>query len=179
MRLARLGALLLLSSVASAQDSPLEFKGIALGSDISTVESSGRFSCRDSQSPLADRMCYLKLREKETIAGAPVRVLLLHYYSGKLERITVAFDEKHFSQVTAALMEKYGQGQLKTEEVQNRMGATFENKTYSWRRGAATLQARRYSSKLDTSTVMYGTDYALKEFTRRKATSVKEGAKDL
>jgi hypothetical protein len=30
------------------------------------------------------------------------------------------------------------------------MGAAFENKIYSWRRNSATLEAKRYSEKLDT-----------------------------
>jgi hypothetical protein len=167
------------SESASKPDSALEFKGIALGSEISTVENTGRFHCRDPKSPIADQLCSLKYNERETIAGVPVKVLLLYYYSGKLETISVAFDEKHFSQVSAALSEKYGQGNIQTEAVQNRMGATFENRTLSWRRGATSLQAKRYSGQLDQSVVMYRSDYALEEFLRRRKSSVKDSTKDL
>lgn len=109
----------------------------------------------------------------------PIRVLLLYYYSGKLETISIALDEKHFSQVAAALSEKYGQGNSRSETLQNRMGATFENRTILWRRGQATLEAKRYSGKLDTSSVMYRSDFALQEFARRRKTSVKDNSKDL
>lgn len=166
-------------AAAAGNNTELEFKGIALGSAIATIEDTGRFSCRDPRNPIADRICSLKFNERESIAGAPIRVLVLYYYSGKLETISIAFDEKHFSQVAAALSEKYGQGTLTSETVQNRMGATFENRILSWRRGQATLEAKRYSGKIDTSSVMYRSDFGLQEFARRRKTSVKNSSKDL
>lgn len=166
-------------AAAVGNNTELEFKGISLGSAITTVEDTGRFSCRDPRSPIADRICSLKFNERETIAGVPVRVLALYYYSGKLETISIAFDEKYFSQVAPALSEKYGQGTVRSETLQNRMGATFENRILSWRRGQATLEAKRYSGKLDTSSVMYRSDFALQEFARRRKTSVKDTSKDL
>ena len=169
----------LLSSVAFAEEPPFDFKGIALGSDISAIESNSRFSCRNTKDPIADRICSLKRDEHETIAGVRIRSLMLFYYAGKLEAISIWLDEKHFSQVTAALVEKYGQGRTRTEQVHNRLGAAFENKIYSWRRNSATLEAKRYSDTLDMSSVAYKTDFALEEFARRSGTSAKEKSKDL
>ncbi len=166
-------------AAATGTSAGLEFKGIALGSAIATIEDTGRFSCRDAGNPIADRICSLKFNERETIAGVPIRVLLLYYYSGKLETISLTFDEKHFSQVAAALVEKYGQGNSRSETLQNRMGATFENRILSWRRGQATLEAKRYSGKLDASGVMYRSDFALQEFAKRRKSSVKDSSKDL
>jgi hypothetical protein len=166
-------------AAAAGNSTELEFKGIALGSAIATIEDTGRFSCRDPGSPIADRICSLKFNERETIAGVPIRVLALYYYSGKLETISIAFDEKYFSQVAPALSEKYGQGTVRSETLQNRMGATFENRILSWRRGQATLEVKRYSGKFDTSAVMYRSDFALQEFARRRKTSVKDTSKDL
>lgn len=179
MRFAAFSLLLLFASPGYAQESQFEFKGIALGSDISSIENTSRFSCRDPRDPMADRMCSLKFGEIETIAGAVVEELKLSYYYGKLETIYIAFDAEHFTEVVDALTEKYGTGSVKTETMQNRMGAMFENKIYSWRRDNATLQARRYASRLDRSSVMYSTDFALQEFARRQGTTVKEKAKDL
>lgn len=166
-------------AAVAGNNTELEFKGIALGSAIATIEDTGRFSCSDPRSPIADRICSLKFNERETIAGVPIRVLALYYYSGKLETISIAFDEKYFSQIVPALSEKYGHGTVRLETLQNRMGATFENRILSWRRGQATLEAKRYSGKLDTSSVMYRSDFALQEFARRRKASVKDTSKDL
>jgi hypothetical protein len=100
-------------------------------------------------------------------------------YYGKLESIAITFHPKFFTEVAAALVEKYGSGSVTTKTLQNRMGASFENKIYSWRRNDATLEARRYTSKLDTSSVTYATDFSLQEFARRRGTSVKEKSKDM
>ena len=179
MRFAFIILVFLLTSTVSAEESSLDFKGIALGSDIASIEGSSRFSCRDPQNPIADRICSLNFGERETIAGAPVQALMLFYYSGKLETISISFDSKHFSEVAAALTEKYGTGSVKTQTIQNRMGATFENKIHSWRRGIATVETKRYSHKIDRSSVTYYTDFSLKEFARRQGTAVKEKADDL
>ena len=171
---------LFLSSMAFAQEpEPFDFKGMVLGSDASNVEGTSRFFCGDPKSSIADRSCSLRYDVKETIAGAPVQGLSLYYYSGKLETIRITLDQRNFSQVAAALAEKYGEGAVRAETVHNRMGAAFENTIYSWRRGTATLEARRYSGKLDTSLVTYRTDFAVAEFERRRGPAAKEKAKDL
>ena len=130
----------------------------------------------DPRSPVADRVCRLKPPERETIAGAPVKGLFLYYYSGKLEMITITLDPKHFPEVVAALTEKYGTGSLETETLKNLTGATFENKMYSWRRNKATLEAQTYGRNLETSSVIYRTDFSLQEYTRRSGAAVKEKA---
>ncbi|MBU1206459.1 MAG: hypothetical protein KKH04_05960 [Proteobacteria bacterium] len=170
-------ALLCVSTSVLAQSEPFEFKGITLGSDIAAIEGNSRFSCRDSNSPGADQTC--SLREGETIAGAPVSALLLTFYGRKLHGIYIWFDAKHFPQVAGALKEKYGEGDLKTKEVQNRMGATFENRIYTWRKPGATLHVERFAGKLDRSSVIFRTDFAIEEFGRRRGSSAKEKAKDL
>jgi len=164
---------------ASPDYTGLEFKGIELGSDMSVIEDTGRFSCRDPGNPIADRICTLNYDESETIAGAPVRVLALYYYSGKLESISISFEENQFLQITAALSEKYGQGKARSEAIQNRMGATFENKILLWRRGKATVEATRYSGTVDRSSVVFRSDFSMEEFARRRKSSIKGKAKDL
>ena len=45
--------------------------------------------------------------------------------------------------------------------------AAFENKIYTWRRGSATLEAQTYGRDLETSSMIYRTDFSLQEYTRR------------
>ncbi len=161
---------MLFTSAVAVQGEPFEFKGVVLGSDIAAIESDPRFSCRtasnDAERLLADKIC--ELRHHETIAGAPIKSMVLLYYDGKLQNISVYFGEKYFSQVVGSLAEKYGQGNVTIERPQNRMGATIENKVYSWRRAGATLKARHYTDRLDTSSASYETDYRSQEYMKRR-----------
>lgn len=170
---------ILFFSTASAQESSFDFKGIALGSAIALTENNPRFECKDSQSPIADRICSLKFGEKETIAGVPIQVLFLGYFGGKLGSINISFLESHFADVVSALSEKYGEGELKTEAVRNKAGVSFENRIYTWRKSNTSLRASRFSSTTDRSSVMYRDDAAIKEFTLRRKAIIKEKAGDL
>ena len=73
------------------------------------------------------------------------------------------------SQASAASSPAYCSGSLETESIQNVTDATFENKIYSWRRNKATLEAQTYGRNLETSSVIYRTDFSLEEYTRRSA----------
>jgi hypothetical protein len=168
MRLLALTLHLLLALPGAAQEPPFDFQGIALGSDLASIERTSRFSCADPQSPVADRLCRLRPGESETIADAPVKRLFLYYYSGKLEMISVTLDARHFVAVVADLTKKYGTGSLETETMRNLTGAAFENKIYTWRRGSATLEVQTYGRDLETSTMIYRTDFSLQEYTRRR-----------
>ena len=178
---------LLLSSVTFAQEPPFDFKGIALGSDISAARSNSKFECYEMEKRpphrivSGDHYCshHYSIKGEETIAGAPIRNIYLYYYFGKLERIEIRLWARDFHQVLAALQEKYGPGSVKTETVQNRMGATFENSIYPWRRNSATLEAKKYEGDLEISSLDFETDFARQEAKRRRAGAAKKGAKDL
>ena len=169
MRLLALTLLLLFASPGSAQMSPFEFNGVALGTDLASIERTSRFSCTESRSPVADQLCRLKSGERETIGDAPVKGLFLYFYSGKLEMISLTLEPKHFPDVVGALTKRYGTGSIETETVQNLTGGTFENKIHSWRRNKATLEAQTYGRNLETSSLIYRTDFSLEEYTRRSS----------
>jgi hypothetical protein len=166
-------------STAFAQEASFDFKGITLGSAIDAIESDSRFGCSVAKTEIGDRICSLKYKVTETIAEAPIKNILLGYYYGKLETISIYIPEEHYSSVSSALNEKYGSTPLKTEMLKNRLGASFENRIYSWRRNNAILQATRYSSDLETSSVVYRTDFAMEEFARRKKEADKKKSGDL
>jgi len=169
MRLVTFALVLLFASLGSAQVAPFEFNGVALGSDLASIERTSRFSCMEQPSAVADQVCRLKSGERETIADAPMKGLFLYFYAGKLEMISLTLDPKHFPDVVGALTKRYGTGSTETETVQNLTGGTFENKIYSWRRNKATLEAQTYGRNLETSSVIYRTDFSPEEYTRRSA----------
>lgn len=165
---------------ATGQSDVFEFKGVELGSNISIVKDTGRFSCHKSEDwNVADVLCTPKYGSTETIAGVPVTFLGFFYYGDNLGSIYITFREHDFAHVAEALVEKYGQAIKKTTLLRNRMGATFENVTYVWRRGSGILIADRYAGTVDKSSVRYQASEAIEEFHRRDKSSVKKGAKDL
>jgi hypothetical protein len=176
--LAVFSLLALLASPGAAQEAPFDFKGIALGSDLASLERSARFSCTDPKNPVADQLCRLKSGERETLGGAPVKGFYLYYYSGKLEMISVTLDHQHFDDVIAALTRQYGAGTVESETLQNITGKTFDNKIHTWRRQSATLEAQRFGRTLDTTTLIYRTDFSLQEYARRTSSAEKDKAKD-
>ena len=160
---------LLVPSVGLAQELPFpDFKGLALGSDIAAVKNSPKFSCKDPQSPIADEICDIKFGERKMITGAPVDLLGLYYYLGRLETIAVSFDPKYFSQVVDALGEIYGKGSLDTELLWKDQPAASWSRSYSWRVQNATLTVREYVVQGRLSTMTYSTDFHAKELARRK-----------
>jgi hypothetical protein len=171
--------IMLICSFAHAQEPPLDFKGLALKSDISIIEKDTRFECKDPQAPIADIVCMLKPYEQETIAGAPIESYFLSYYDGKLENIRISFKEDHFSRVADALVIKYGSVSPHKTIVKNRMGASFENVLYLWTRNDSRLSAERYSSNLETSTIIFQTSHWSDEFAKRRKAHNKEKAGDL
>ena len=92
--------------------------------------------------------------------------------------ISLSLDHEHFPDVVGALTKQYGPGSVETENLQNLTGKTFENTIHTWRSQNATLEAQRYGRTLDTTTVIYRTDFSLQEYARRSGTTVKDKAKD-
>jgi hypothetical protein len=136
---------------------------------LEAIKATKRFVCVDHiNGKFGDQICGLSTGESETIAGVPVKTMVLSIYDGKLHAIIINFDPDGFDQVVDGLKEKYGESNPMNEQIQNRMGATFENSTFSWRRADATLKATKYSASLDQSSVMFRTDFAIEEFKRRR-----------
>lgn len=175
-----IGAVLLLAAAsASAESEKLAFKGVELGSSLAQIASNPKFDCRVVTTPIADKVCSLRPREKETIAGAPVDSLFYFYDQTSLTGIVVNLEERHFQSVVAALIEKFGSPSLKTEALKNLKGAAFENRTYRWNRPEGSLQAQRYAGRLDKSAIRFTDDSAALRIQQRRTLLAKDPRKDL
>lgn len=167
------------SCFAFAASEPFGFKGIDLGSGIEPVASNPKYDCRSASAPGSDTICSLRAQEKETIAGAPIRSLFFFYYDGKLTGIAIHLEEKNFAQVVEALRGKYGEARLEREAIRNLKGVGFENRAYTWTGQGATLMARRYSGRLDLSSIRFSADELIHRIEQRKAAVAKDPGKDL
>ncbi|MCF8083593.1 MAG: hypothetical protein K9M96_10890 [Deltaproteobacteria bacterium] len=159
--------------------SRLGFKELLLGSSLQDIQKDSRYHCEAKKDlGIADTVC-MRYAPKETIAGAPIRLMTLFYTEGKLTNIWVVLKTDYFSQVLEALKEKYGNSETKKNHVQNKLGATFENVTYTWHEGRDEINATKYSIDLKTSTVSYVDQEAYNTFKKKLDLEAKENAEDL
>ncbi len=171
--------LILAAGQAQAGEGRYGFKGIALGSSIVAVATSPKYECRTSRAPGADTVCGLRPREKETILGAPVSSLFLFYADGALTSLSLYFEEKHFNQAVAALSGKYGSPGLRSETVRNRKDESFENRVYTWKTAADSLQAQRYTSQLNLSSLRFTADAMIRQVERQRAAVARDPNLDI
>jgi len=193
---------LTLSTVSLAQTQGFDFKGLPLGSSVADVKAQHPdYYCRSTPgSPLGDTNCSLSPEMKCLMEQAPypdnrscreavvkamtyagVRAdISLMFYEDKLGMARVAFGSDGFASVIASMREKYGEPTTKkSEPITNHMGATFENQILEWKSGGATVQAEKYASRVDRSSVKVFLDSYMTEFEKRKGAKAQQGAKDL
>jgi hypothetical protein len=171
-------ALLLAAMPASATEK-LGFKGVDLGSGLAQIASNPKYECHVISTPIADKVCSLRSKEKETIAGAPIDSIFYFYDQSSLTGIVVNLPEAHFQSVIEALQEKYGVPVLKTETVKSLKGVVHENRIYRWQRADASLQAERYAGRLDKSLIRMTDDAAAQRVKQQRAVVARDPRKDL
>ena len=157
----------------------LGFKGIELGSDIARIATDPRFDCHILNTPISEKVCNLRPRETETIAGVAAVSLFYFYDHAGLTGIQVTVAEKDFQKVIDALVGKYGRGTLATEKVTNLNGTAFENRTWTWKKPEGSLHAERYAGRLDRSLIRFTDDSAAQRLQQRRSLLAKDPRKDL
>jgi hypothetical protein len=167
------------AGLAQAAEGRYGFKGIELGSSIVRVATDPKYECHTSEAPGADVVCGLRPRERETILGSPISSLFLFYGDGSLTSLSLYFDESRFGQVVAALRAKYGEPALHSETVRNRKDQAFENRIYTWRTPADSLQAERYNGRLDQSSLRFTADELMRQVERRRANLTRDPSQDI
>jgi hypothetical protein len=195
-------AIALAAPTAEGQQSErLEFKGIPLEStqaqfverfplvqcgkqkdlriaDISCV-GVREIACNSAQTPSV-RSCLDQRAKDYSYGGVEVDAVLAHFYSDALVSLSVRFKSSAFDQVLQAIATRYGKpDNLKTERLETRAGATYENIVASWKKKGSTLEARKYSGDINTAQASYRLDSSIHEFMRREKQSARKGAGDL
>lgn len=172
--------LLCLSFLVFSNSWAFDFKDIKLGSQLADIESSGRFTCRDIKSPIADQTCTLKFNQKETIAGAKVNLLVLFITDAKLTHVSVEFSHRDFDEVSSAFITKYGEPDKdEMDTAANRMGASFSNRKLTWTDSDSTLKLKERSRKIDISSATFSLNSSVESFEKRSSEQAQERANDL
>lgn len=190
----RLIATLLLCAAGQswAQDEPIGFKSVKLGASLADFRSAfPDFDCRQNNVCLFDRElhCLRKIAgpvegaacaTRNTWAGVNVLQVFAWFEAGALRRVSVTFKPQDFEQIVAAATERWGRPKHEsTEEIQNRMGARFENRFARWEQGGVGLAVRRYGSRVDAGSALIISTADVIEAQKRRGEAGKEAAKDL
>lgn len=193
---------LTLSTASLAQNQGFDFKGLSLGSSVADIKAkhpdyyckstsggllgdancslSPEMKCLMEQGPYPDnRSCREAVVKAMTYAGVRADISLM-FYEDKLGMVRVTFGSDGFAASIESMREKYGEPTTKkSEPITNRLGATFENQILEWKNGGATVQAEKYASRVDRSSVKVFLDSYMTEFEKRRGAKAQQGAKDL
>jgi hypothetical protein len=103
---------------------------------------------------MTDPDCY-RQNIRASLFGATLPIsYFVTLRDGAIDSVTIRFDSSSFGMIAGGLIEKYGPPSRDvTERVQNRMGATFDDRTVEWNRPDGQIRARERAGSVDTSTV--------------------------
>lgn len=167
--------------VSAAQQPPLDFKGVPFGSSQDDLRqlaltAARSFNCIDKA---ADgwQLCVV---DGISYAGAEAKKVHATYQDDRLIMVTVYAPSEAFSNIAAALAEKFGSP--KSDErgkVQNRMGATFEQQILTWAPNGDYVAAHRFDDNLNTSKVTMASADGMAIIKRRAAAMRAKQKKDI
>jgi hypothetical protein len=176
---------------ALAQE-PLTFKGFQLGAtraEFLAPFSALASSCKDDNchgfpakdcataSPESPRH---KQCEPFTYAGIYPETMSATFRDDRLVSVLLVYASEKFEQMKAAMLERFGPPQdTKTEMLQNRMGASFENQSLTWLQGDALLQLSQRFNRVDQGMIGLVSKQHVERRKNERKDETKARAKDM
>ncbi len=179
-------AALLLSTwgTCNAQE-PLSFKGLMLGAPREKVF----VALPPPVSPSCGDSCFFSVtacrgsedcRKQFSYGGVPIQSMLVRFREDKLVSVYLVYASDSFGTLSAAMVERFGKPDMdRTSPVQNRMGASFDNRSMTWIHGDAMLWIRQRASQVDRGSVTFTSKQYLEDADRERKDEAKARAKDL
>jgi hypothetical protein len=181
----------LLAACGSAlADEPLSFRGFELGAArAKMIEALPGSTCGTLTCTWRSSDCLKGGRSKpeydeciRTMKYGPITpsYATATFQADQLVSVMVEIPTFSFETYVTALTEKFGPPSSETtEQLQNRMGATWPNRIVVWSRGDARFRITQRSLGIDTGSIMFvSTEYLRQQDAERKARA-KASAKDL
>ena len=163
------GALFAGSAIAAAQTPPLEVKGIPLGATAEQLQQAiPLFKCRGAtcifdpidaaiaqcgpvSSDPAVLGCYSSSGSEYAFGPAHGAKYTAYLKDGRIGEFRITFPTASADEVVIALKEKYGVPSGDRQfETQNRLGASFVDRTVTWHRSDGEIRVERRSVDVDT-----------------------------
>lgn len=156
-------------TAATAWDEPAGFRDIPWGSPLAVVKEK-----------LAELNCGTICAGYLRIGQVRVFTVIGFETGGGMDHVSLSFPSGSFYQIKVAFVERYGEPTARrSETLQNRMGAKFENEVLEWNGEKVLIELQKYSSKLTDSRAIIQTAEARRARLERFREKVKEGKKDL
>lgn len=175
-RAALAGSLLVASAAALAQER-IEFKGVPMGAPAAEFKAAHPYfycnsgtalercfldgtsainHCREllKRNPrIEETTCTENVRRASTYANAPARMIVT-LVDGKLATAAARVLPEAFSSMVDAVSVRYGAPERRTETLQTRAGAKYENDIAYWRQAGDSIRAARYSGSVTEGSVI-------------------------
>lgn len=171
-----IAAALLLSSAAQAEQR-LDLKGIDGGS--TEAEFLARFPDSRCEEKAAGKRSCMTITDF-SFGGATGKGAAAVFVGESLMMMVVYLDEKDFTKIIDALSAKYGAASTdKTEAIQNRMGATFDNRNVIWSREGERIMAIQRAGSIERSAITLQIESASDQASKAREEEAKKDAEDL
>jgi|GEM_PF-2653403 len=106
--------------------------------------------------------------------------LIYRFLDSQLWRIEAVVDTSSYQRLRAAAEAKWGQpAEVSTEEVKNKMGATFQAEVVRWARGNDRVELRQASGSLDTAKIVIFDAMLDSEALKREKEHAAKAARDM
>jgi hypothetical protein len=174
------------AGLALAQE-PLSFKGFELGAErekflaaFPKLDRPCTTVCHWSAASACRGHDYQECRKALSYGGVMPMSILVRFKDDKLVSVYLTFDTDRFRDLSVAMVERFGKPEKdEPSVVQNRAGASFDNRKLTWERGDAILTVTMRSGKIDQGTVSFVSFKYMKEEYEDHQKAVKSKAKEL
>jgi len=140
-----LAALALCLCSGHAEAGGFSLNGRELGERFDSVLNDPRYECSGTSACLLYTVCTLKIPGSETLAGAPLEGLSLHFSGERLTAIEAQFPPDRFDEVLGDLIHELGPGQAELGSMHGGPQGAARNAVYVWREGSQLLRLERTS----------------------------------
>lgn len=186
MRVILAAGLLIVAGAAVAQE-PLTFKGLELGADKAQVLAVlPNSDCRGdscywrAQNCKGDTDARIECAKGMSYGGVFPLWTAATFRDGKLATVMVMIKSEAFESLAEAMTQRFGKPDFdQSEIVQNRMGASFDQRGVSWMRGDVSLRLKKRSNKIDEGSVFFVSRQYIEESAAERKAATKAKAKDL
>jgi hypothetical protein len=139
-------ALTLALSSGGAHTAGFELNGRALGDRMDEVLADQRYDCGGVSACFLLTACSFQAASAETVYGAPLTALTLHYLGERVAAIEARFSPARFDAVVEAALREHGPAQREAQPAGNAV--------VTWREGSRLLRLERFFAGGESSLII-------------------------